>query len=314
MPAQATTISRVTTFSTLLLLAVSGLFLSACSDQAPSGTESKTETPSKSARADRPVLRMGIFPRRSVVTTKKAFRPLADYLSEQLNADVQMVVPLNFQRFWAGVQEGLYDLVHFNQYHYIVSHKEFGYKVLLANQEMGRDQIAGALIVRKDSNFNKVEDLKGKRIVFGGGKKAMGSYIAPLAILKQHGLEPGRDFEVAFAKTPIIAAVKVNDQKYDAAGGGSVVVDLAATKKRTNVDQLKILERSGSFTHLPWAVNQNMPEATAKRIQQLMVDLKESEQGRAVLKSARVTAFTAISDEDFGKVREIAAFALGEQY
>lgn len=313
MPSTTLSTSPIRILFLASLLGMAGLLLTACSEQQPSSEESNLAA-AEERQHDRPVLRMGIFPRRSVVTTKKAFRPLADYLSEQLNADVQMVVPLNFQRFWAGVEEGMYDLVHFNQYHYIVSNKNFGYKVLLSNQEMGRDQISGALIVRRDSNIKTVEDLKGKRIVFGGGKKAMGSYIAPLAILKQHGLEPKRDFEVSFAKTPIAAVVKVNGLKYDAGGAGSVVIELKATKKRTNVELLKILATSAPFTHLPWAVNKDMPEVTAQRIQQLMVSLKDSEQGRGILKAARVTAFTAVKDEDFAKVREIAAFALGENY
>lgn len=297
----------------IALLATFALLVSACSEQ-PDSDQNKAAPTASSKPSERPTLYMGIFPRRNVVTTKKAFRPLADYLSEKLDANVQMIVPLNFKLFWEGVQSGNYDLVHYNQYHYIVSHKKFGYDVLFANEEMGRNTISGALIVSKDSGIDSVAQLKGKRIVFGGGKKAMGSYIAPLAVLKQHDIYPQADFEVAFAKNPVVAVVKVGDGKYDAAGAGDVVLELKATRKRTNVDRLKILAKSEPFAHLPWAVKGDMPKEMAKKIQRIMTSLKDTEAGKAILKSARVTGFNAVTDKDYDKVREITHYAIGESY
>lgn len=294
------------------LLAVFALFTGACSEQQPSSPAEKSTAAAKPS--ERPTLYMGIFPRRNVVTTKKAFRPLADYLSEKLDANVQMIVPLNFKLFWEGVQTGRYDLVHYNQYHYIVSHKKFGYEVLFANEEIGRNSISGSLVVRKDSGINDIADLKGKRIVFGGGKKAMGSYIAPLAVLRQNGLYPQTDFEVAFAKNPVVAVVKVGDGKYDAAGAGDVVLKLKATAQRTKVDEMKILASSEPFAHLPWAVKADMPKAMADKIQHIMTTLKDSDNGRAILKSARVTGFNPVTDKDYDKVREITQYALDENY
>jgi len=296
----------------IALLAFVALLTGACSEQ--QGSDQKETSSATTTPSERPTLYMGVFPRRNVVTTKKAFRPLADYLSEKLDANVQMVVPLNFKSFWEGVQSGNYDLVHYNQYHYIVSHKKFGYEVLFANEEMGRNTISGTLIVSKDAGIDNVSDLKGKRIVFGGGKKAMGSYIAPLAVLKQQGLYPKTDFEVAFAKNPVTAVVKVGDGKYDAAGAGDVVLELKATRKRTNVDRLKILAKSEPFAHLPWAVKGNMPKEMANKIQRIMTSLKASDEGKAILKSARVTGFHAVTDKDYDKVREITQYALDESY
>ncbi len=299
----------------IALLSAFMLFTGACSDQGTNkgAQEKKAGTP-VTKPSERPVLNMAIFPRRNVVTTKKAFRPLADYLSEKLDMDVKMIVPLNFKRFWQGVSDGSYDLVHYNQYHYIVSHKKFGYEVLFANEEMGRNTISGSLIVHKNAGMDSVADLKGKRIVFGGGKKAMGSYIAPLAVLKEHGLSPDADFEVAFAKNPVIAVVKMSEGKYDAAGAGDVVLELKATRQRTKIDDLTILAKSEAFAQLPWAVKSDMPQERANKIQQIMTHLKNSEQGKTILQSARVTGFNPVTDADYDKVREIVRYAIGEQY
>ena len=117
-----------------------------------------------------------------------AFKPLAEHLSKVLGEEVKIVAPKDFKEFWKGVQSNQYDIVHFNQYHYIKSHKELGYNVIAANEEFGSSTIAGAIAVRSDSGINSVADLKGKTILFGGGKMAMTSYIATTAMLKKAGL------------------------------------------------------------------------------------------------------------------------------
>lgn len=257
---------------------------------------------------------LGVFPRRPVAVTHKAFKPLAEHLSKQLGEPVHLVIPKNFKEFWKGVEEQKFDLVHYNQYHYVKSHKDLGYKVIVSNEEFGNKLIAGALSVRKDSGIKSVNDLKGKTILFGGGKKAMGSYIAPTAILKTAGLTAGKDYKVKFAKNPPSAVIGVYNKAAQASGSGNVILRIKAVTKKVKTDDLTILAESEPFTHLPWAVKANMSDAKAKKIQDIMVNLKNSEEGKAILKSAKVTGFYSVSDADFAKVREITKFAIGEEY
>ncbi|WP_455223079.1 phosphate/phosphite/phosphonate ABC transporter substrate-binding protein [Kaarinaea lacus] len=257
---------------------------------------------------------LGIFPRRPVAATHKAFKPLKEHLEKQLGEPVHLVIPKDFAAFWEGVEKKQFDLVHYNQYHYIKSHKELGYEVIVANEEFGNKQIAGALSVRKDSGIKTVSDLKGKTILFGGGKKAMGSYIAPTAILKTAGLTEDKDYKVKFAKNPPSAVIGVYNNAASAAGSGNVVVRIKAVTQKIKSDDITILAESEQFTQLPWAVKSNMPSDKAKKIQDIMVGLKTSSEGQEILKAAKVTGFYAVTDNDFTKVREMTKFAVGEEY
>ena len=259
-------------------------------------------------------INMGVFPRRPAAVTHKAFKPLADKLSQELGEPVKLIVEKDFKAFWAGVKANKYDLVHFNQYHYIKSNKDFGYKVIIANEEFGSSEIAGALTIRSDSGINSVADLKGKTILFGGGKKAMGSYIAPTAILKKAGLEAGKDYTVKFAKNPPSAVIGVYNKAADTAGSGDVILKTGMVKKKTDVSQLKILAISEKFVHLPWAVKKDFPADKITKIQSIMTSLKGNAEGDKILKSAKVTNFTKVDDSNFSKVREITKYAIGETY
>ncbi len=259
-------------------------------------------------------IKMGVFPRRPAAATNKAFKPLAEKLSQELGEPVVLIVPKDFPTFWKGVESKEFDLVHFNQYHYVKSHKELGYKVIAANEEFGNKQVAGALSVRADAGINGIADLKGKTILFGGGKKAMGSYIAPTAILKEAGLEEGKDYQVQFAKNPPSAVIGVFNNAAGAAGSGNVILQVKGVTSKIDVGQMKILAESEPFVHLTWAVKGDMPEDKAAKIQSVMTSLKGSADGDPILKAARVTDFYVVKDEDYAKVREITTLAIGEAY
>ncbi len=255
-------------------------------------------------------INMGVFPRRPIGKTVKAFKPLAEKLSKELGEPVKLIVPKNFKAFWKGVKSNKYDIVHYNQYHYLLSHKGQGYKVIVANEEKGSKLIAGTISVRTDSGINKVEDLKGKTILFGGGKKAMGSYIAPTYMLKKAGLVAGKDYTVRFAKNPPSAVIATFNKAADAAGAGNIILKVKGVTKKIDVSQMKILVESPSFVHLTWAVKGDMSKEKATKIQTIMTSLKKTDPD--IVKSALVTDFYKSSDSDFAKVREIVKFALDE--
>ncbi len=255
---------------------------------------------------------MGVFPRRPVAVTYKAFKPLADQLSKALGEKVILIIPKNFKAFWAGVKAKRFDLVHYNQYHYIKSHKAFGYKVITVNEERGSKTIRGQISVRKDSGIKTIADLKGKTILFGGGPKAMGSYIAPTAVLKKAGLVAGKDYQVRFAKNPPSALIGTYNKASDAAGSGDIILHVKSVSSKIDVSQMRALAVSEPFIHLAWAVKETLSADKAAKIIALMTSLKNSPKGKAILKAAYVTGFHKAKDADFSKVREIAKFALGE--
>ena len=257
---------------------------------------------------------MGVFPRRPSAETHKSFKPLADKLSKELGKKVTLVVSRNFKEFWKKVKAKQFDIVHYNQYHYIKSHHQFGYKVIATNEEFGSKTIRTQLLVRKDQGLNSVKDLKGKTIVFGGGRKAMVCYIAPKMLLKKAGLLEGRDYKADFAKNPPSAIIATYHKVADATGCGDIILHVnAMVKSRVDASQMMSLAETKPYVHLAWAVKGSLPEAKAKKIQAIMVGLKGSEEGNKILKAAHVTNFHKAVNTDFNIVREMTEYAIGEK-
>jgi len=247
---------------------------------------------------------MSIFPRRNAAATITLYQPMASYLSKKLGREVKLVTAKNFPSFWKGVVNNQYDIVHYNQYHYIKSHEEYGYEVILKNEEYGESFIAGALVVRKDSGITQLQDLKGKKILFGGGPKAMQSYIVTTLMLRQAGLKKG-DYQELFAKNPPNACMAVFHKHADAAGTGDLILSFPGIKNKINTDELGFLALSNKMEHLPWAVKGGMDPELRIKIQTILASLKNSEEGRLVLKKAQLTNLLKVENAQYDVHRQV---------
>ena len=251
---------------------------------------------------------LGVFPRYKATENITMYTPLADHLSQHLGRKVTLVTSKDFDAFWQGVTEQRYDIVHYNQYHY--THSAQSYQVIAHNQEFGKDAVSGALFVRKDSGITEVLQLRGKTIIFGGGKDAMLSYIGPMYLLMQAGLKKG-DFEAKFAVNPPNAMVALYRKQADAAGGGGILIDLAPVRKAVNADDIVVLARTEPLLFLPWAVKRSMPAKLRESIRATLTQLEHSESGRAVLKAANTTGMRKADDKDYDAHRRMIEAVFG---
>ena len=259
--------------------------------------------------ADGPLI-MGVIPRRNATETAKLFTPMATYLSERLGREVKLVTTKNFETFWKDVTEQRYDIVHYNQYHYIRSAKS--YKVIAHAQELGKNAVSGILVTRKDSGITTVSQLRGGTIIFGGGRDAMLGYIAPRYLLLQAGLKEG-DYKTEFAITPQNALVALYHKQADAAGGADVALDQPVIKDAINTQQLRILASTEPLLFLPWAVKQTMPAKLTLSIQSALLELKNNDAGQQILKAALLTSVEKAVDKDYDPHRKMTAAVFGTE-
>lgn len=259
------------------------------------------------------IFRIGIFPRRSVALTTQMFTPMSEYVGERLGMKVSIDVPPDMPAFWSRMENGDYDLVHLNQYHYVRANAKSGWQAILKNEEFGESNLAGTLWVHKDGDIENIGDLKGKLIVFGGGDHAMVASIMTRDILLQAGI--GDDFFIGMTTLhPVKAIISVFYKQADAAGAGSSIVKFPAIRKQINVSKLRVLAKSKSLAHLPWAVRGDMEKSEKEKIKNILLSLNDSSRGKSVLKSAGLTGILSVSDKDYDEHRAIIIRVLDEDY
>lgn len=259
------------------------------------------------AAADDALL-MAVFPRRNSAETFKAFGPMAEYLSKRLGHEVRLVTFKDFDSFWTAVQNRRFDIVHYNQYHYIRSSHD--YRVIAHIEEFGRSTIAGAIYVRKESGITDLAQLRGRTIMFGGSEDAMISYIATSYMLMRAGLHKN-DYKSLFAVNPPNAIVALVHRQADAAGAGNGIPDLPEVMSAIKSYELVQLAVSPLLLQLPFAVRRSMPADLRNSIQTILIDLKNSSQGWQVLKSAGLTGVGRAEDKDYEPHRKMVVEVTG---
>jgi len=247
---------------------------------------------------------MGVFPRRNSVATVKMFTPLTRYLSEEIGVQVKLETAKNFPTFWKKVTDLRYDIVHYNQLHYLLSHDESGYEVFAKNEEFGSSTLRSSLVIRKDSGIESIEDLRGKKIIFGGGKRAMIAYVGVKLMLMKHGLFES-DYTTILARNPPNSSLAVFFKKAEAGGVGDIALTVPAVRKRVNSNELTYLKSAYSQPHMPWAFNSKIDLETRKKIRLAFVKLNNTTTGKDTLRMAGMTGVLPAKDGDFESSRKI---------
>lgn len=249
-------------------------------------------------------LTFGVFPRWNAQIMVHDFTPLARILGQVLGRKVRVETDKDFDSFMRRVYAGEFDIVYLNQLQYVQAHRATGYLAIAKLCESPTCTIAAAIIVRSDSGFNKVSDLKGKIIAFAD-PNAMVSHILASATLHMAGLGQ-EQYHVIFTKNPPNALFAVYNGAAQAAGVGSQVFSRPEITQRVDIKQLRVLVESQPIPQLPLAVRGNLDPQLARRILTVLLDLPQRPDGIKLLKHIRAERFEAANDAEYDIVKRLA--------
>jgi len=120
------------------------------------------------------------------------------------------------------------------------------------------------LITHRDSGIKGVPDLKGKRVAHVAPSSNSGD-LAPRALFKAMGIEPGKDYEVLYSGKHDNSIMGVVNRDYDAAPVASTVVERMQARGMFKPDALRVIYESAPFPRTAFGVAHNLsPELRAK--------------------------------------------------
>lgn len=265
------------------------------------------------AASEKEELVIGIFPRWSAMVTQKIFPPLAAYLEKELGRSVIVETSKDFPSFWQNVLNNRYDIVHYNQLHYLMAKKRLGHELIGSNEEFGDSDVIAALFVRKDSGLVTIADLRGKKVVFGGGRLAMISHLAVKKMLMDNGVMPG-DYSEEYAKSPALAIMAPFYRRADAGGSGKVGLKQPFVRRSIDTAQIQVLAEAAPLKHVPWAMRSSLSPELKALIKKTMLEMGARPRGLKVLRRMNLSNILPVKDSDYDPHRRIAKAVLNEEY
>jgi phosphonate transport system substrate-binding protein len=169
-----------------------------------------------------------------------------------------------------------------------------------------------ALIVHKDSPIRSVADLKGRRVAHVAPSSNSGD-IAPRALFKAMGVEPGKDYTVVFSGKHDNSIMGVVNKDYDAAPVANTVMQRMQDRNMFAPGTLRVVYESSPFPRAAFGVAHNLaPELQAKIKQAFLTfDFRKSKLGTEF---KDVERFAAISYKDHWRDVRTIQKATGVSY
>lgn len=264
---------------------------------------------------ERPVMKIGYMNCNSKQETLQRFAPLTKYLSARLGIDFQ-AIPVDTQDFPERFAAGEFDFTHTNSLIYLILHKEQQLE-LVATEKRGNygSYTAGTIIARKGSGIKTLQDVKGKRMIFGP-QLAPSGFLAQYDLLLRNGIDPELDIAYyaipagSFKHEKVIYGVYFG--QFDVAAAPSLDLELMTRAGKISADDFVILGQSPIFPYCTFGARKGLDPQLVQKFRQTLVDLTTADtvdyQGERlkVLASAWIDGFDVLQDSDYDQLREMA--------
>ncbi len=264
---------------------------------------------------ERPVVHIGYMNCNNEQETLARFRPLTRYLSEKIGVEF-VTVPVDTQDFEQRFKDGEFAFTHTNSLLYLILKEHSGLQ-LLAAEKRGNfgARSAGAIIARKGSGIESLEDIRGKRMVFGPMLAPTG-YLAQYDLMLRSGIDPEKDLTYyaipsgSFKHEKVIYGVYFGE--YDVAAAPMLDVEVMTKAGKITPDDFVILGQSPLVPYCTFGASSEADPQLVAKVRRALVELKPSDtveidgERVKVLDSAWIDGFEELLDSDYDQLREMA--------
>lgn len=159
-------------------------------------------------------------------------------------------------------------------------------------------------IVKADSPFQKLADLKGRKVAHTSPSSNSGN-LAPRALFPAEGLTPGTDYQPIMSGGHDRSVLGVNTGDYDMGAVASDVFDRMGNRGTVKADSFRIIYKSTVFPTSSFAHAHDLAPALAAKIKQCFYDFKfPAEMVKEFNGDDRFLPITYL--KDWAPVREVA--------
>jgi phosphonate transport system substrate-binding protein len=237
-------------------------------------------------------LRIGLLGGENTQDRLKRYDAFQKLLQEKLGIPVTIFPAADYSGVMQGLAAGQLDVTEFSPSAFAGTWLDCHCvePVVVPQEKDGSIFYIAAMVVRKDSGINSIDDMKGHSLAFTDPNSASG-YLIPSVTLRAKGidLEDGKYFShVGFSGGHEQGVVAVLNHQYDAcvvwtSGLGEQATGFSRGVLRSMVDKgmlkmsdVHIIWRSGKVPNGPWTIRSDLPADLKREFHDFMKDLPVS--------------------------------------
>ena len=244
-----------------------------------------------------------VIPRLDVEATRQHMQPLAAYMKQRLDLDVQLKTYADMAAF----EKAIYatntpSLVNANPLYAIRLIKQ-GFEVIAQQMPVNAPEgMRSLILVRADSPYQRLEDLRDKPIAFGGNPNAFFTTVVPKAMLRRAGLE-GRYIVVTTPGAASNVLPLLAEGKVEAAGSGLGMFNNEALRKQYIEGRMRVLAQSDLLPGHAWLVGPKLDPELRDELRHFLLNFGADAPGHAAMQAAGIERLVAADNTSYAVVR-----------
>jgi phosphonate transport system substrate-binding protein len=262
---------------------------------------------------------LAVVPAENATGVSERFAPVIAYLSKELGTKVTLRIAQDYAAVIEGQRSGQVHLAYYGPASFARAIKE-GVKVEAVAQDVNEDGTRGyysVFYVKKDSSYQKIEDLKGKNLGLVDPNSTSG-YNVPLFALDKMGIKPSEYFgKVVVTGSHENAVLALQQGTVDVAANwfnddNESNLLRMSRKNMVKAEDFRIIMKSDQIVNSPWAVLADLPADIKKGFQDAMLNMhtKDADAFKK-LTDGKAKPYLAVENSAFDPVIKLITFVDG---
>ena len=256
-------------------------------------------------------LRVGFVPAEDAQQVMQNAQPLVEILHKELGMEIQPFVATDYTGVVEALRVNKLDVAFLAPASYVLAKNEANIKVILKSERKGIPFYYAAIITRADSGIKSIDDLRGKTFAFGDSLSTTGN-VFPRKMLKEHGIDPVRDFkQILYSGGHDATVLAVLNGKVDAGATYANSPDSLDTawmrylKDPQDANKIHAIAFSEPIPADNLVISAGLDEKVAKKVEEIFVQLSRDPKGKKMLRDLyQIDGFVPASDKDYDSVRQ----------
>ncbi len=253
-------------------------------------------------------LRVAVSAMISPRETIEYYQALLDYLSARIDQPIEMVQRKTYYEINELFSQDRLDLAFICTGPYATSKESYGFDAVAAPQVRGLPTYQSYLIVKSESEYDALEDLRGKEFAFTDPDSNTGSLV-PLFWLAELGETPATFFRQTIHTYSHDNSIKaVSRGLVDAAAVDGHIWEYYKAVDPGLTGATRVIKKSEPFGSPPLVAASSLTRQEKARIQAVLTSMHEDEAGRRILERLMIDRFLVPEEAWYSSVKAMHQF------
>ena len=245
------------------------------------------------------VLRIAILPDENASELIKQNKKLQLYLENRLDKKIELVVTTDYSSMIEAMRFGRLELAYFGALSYVMAKRKAEIECFAAQMTKGSIMYHGVIIANKNTNINKIEDIRGTNMAFGD-PASTSSHLIPRAHLLINADLDIDDYIPHYLGAHDAVAMNVQNGNADAGGLSKKIFEHLVERGMISLDKVKVIAVSDPFPNYPWTMQSSLNPELKEKIKTAFYEIDDPE----ILKPLKADGFLPVTDSDYDIVRD----------